>query len=57
MQNIGKTTSINKDDAGIKQKKIFTFPPQDGMETPYQCEADTIEEAEGKFKDKVKSKE
>lgn len=36
----------------VKQK--FHFPPQDGIDTPTEVEADTIEEAESEFRKIIK---
>lgn len=55
MQNETKTTSMSGQETKARQKRTFTFPPQDGMGEPVQVEADTIEEAETKFKETIKT--
>lgn len=55
MQNETKTTAMTGQETKARQKRTFTFPPQDGRGEPVQVEADTIEEAEAKFKEIVKT--
>lgn len=51
-----KTGAINGDEKTVKQKRVFTFAPQDGLTESVQVEADTIEEARERFAE-LKSKE
>ena len=55
MQNAEKNTAMTGHETKARQKRTFTFPPQDGRGEPTQVEADTIEEAETKFKEIVKT--
>lgn len=43
-----KNTAMSGKEQKVKQK--FTFPPQDGIDTPTVIEADTQAEAEKEFK-------
>jgi hypothetical protein len=53
MQNESKNTAMTGKEKKVKQK--FTFAPQDGIDTPTVIEAETIEEAEQEFQNKIKN--
>lgn len=49
-----KNTAMSGDEKEVRQKHVFSFPPQDGEEA-MSVEADTSEEAGKIYQEKIKA--